>query len=164
MKWNLTKLCSIQQSLDQKIFDKFNLSYIKTFQKRKLALIIELSELANEIRFFKFWSTKPSSDKKIILDEYADVLHFSLTFVIQFNYSPIIDIGNVKKRISDKELTSFFLKLINLAYDIHDKKTISLFLKNFLKVSSYLGFNQKEVLNAYLYKNEINIKRSNTNY
>lgn len=46
-----------QKELDKIILDKHNLHGEDLYTKKKNALLVELGELANELRFFKFWST-----------------------------------------------------------------------------------------------------------
>lgn len=67
-----------------------------------LAAIVEISELANEIRCFKHWSKKESSHKDILLEEYVDVLHFFLSIGNQLNFSAqdIINMYNKKYEIN----------------------------------------------------------------
>ncbi len=47
--------------------------------KRDLALTIELAELANETRCFKYWSSKGPSEREVILEEFVDSIHFLLS-------------------------------------------------------------------------------------
>ena len=51
-----------------------------------LALLVEIGELANETRSFKFWSVKPASEKKIILEEFVDGIHFILSLGIECGF------------------------------------------------------------------------------
>jgi dimeric dUTPase (all-alpha-NTP-PPase superfamily) len=44
----------MQEKLDLDIFQKFSKTYGETFAQRKLALLVELAELANEVRSFKY--------------------------------------------------------------------------------------------------------------
>src|SRR5690625_461420 len=53
---NLEKLFKIQAELDKRILDKHNLHGEDLLDKKILALQVELGELANEFRGFKFWS------------------------------------------------------------------------------------------------------------
>ena len=48
-----------------------------------LAMFVEMGEMMNEIRSFKFWSDKPSSHRTVIIEEYVDVLHFFLSLANQ---------------------------------------------------------------------------------
>ena len=74
-KINLEKLYKLQAELDDEIARNHNVSYASTHEKRLLALTVELGELANETRCFKYWSLKPASPKEIVMDEYADGIH-----------------------------------------------------------------------------------------
>lgn len=65
-----------QIELDQHIQSNHNVTYDIIFEKLKLALAVELGELANEVRCFKFWSFKARSPKNVVLEEYVDGIHF----------------------------------------------------------------------------------------
>ena len=75
----LNNLKITQKKLDQLIFQTHHQSYQKTFQKRKVAFLIEMAEFMNETRVFKFWSFKPPSCREVLLEEYVDGLHFLLS-------------------------------------------------------------------------------------
>src|SRR5690625_2968355 len=53
---NLEKLFKIQTELDKRIVEKHGLQNEDLLDKKILALQVELGELANEWRGFKFWS------------------------------------------------------------------------------------------------------------
>src|SRR5690625_840666 len=53
---NLEKLFKIQAELDKRIVEKHGLQNEDLLDKKILALQVELGELANEWRGFKFWS------------------------------------------------------------------------------------------------------------
>jgi dimeric dUTPase (all-alpha-NTP-PPase superfamily) len=55
---NLTKLFEIQKQLDERIVKEYNLQGEDLLPKKILALQVELGELANEWRGFKFWSSR----------------------------------------------------------------------------------------------------------
>lgn len=52
-----------------------------------LGLGVEVAELAQATRCFKYWSTKGPESKERILEEYADVLHMMLCFANQMNFT-----------------------------------------------------------------------------
>ncbi len=59
---NLQRLFALQKELDLKIVSQHNLQAENLLQKKILALQVEIGELANETRCFKYWSDKePSS-------------------------------------------------------------------------------------------------------
>ena len=68
---NIKELYSLQASLDAEIARNHNVTYESTFERRLLALIVEIGELANETRCFKYWSNKESSPKEVVMDEFA---------------------------------------------------------------------------------------------
>ena len=60
--------------------NKHGVNYETTHKKRLLALIIEIGELANETRCFKYWSIKQTGEKEKVLEEYIDCLFMTLYF------------------------------------------------------------------------------------
>ena len=65
-----------QLELDTHIHKNHNITYQDVETERVIALAVELGELANEVRCFKFWSLKKPSAKEIILEEYVDGIPF----------------------------------------------------------------------------------------
>ncbi|MEN2468128.1 dUTP diphosphatase [Ornithinibacillus sp. JPR2-1] len=63
---NLEKLFKIQAELDKRILDKHNLHGEDLLDKKILALQVELGELANEWRGFKFWSKDQEPRTEIV--------------------------------------------------------------------------------------------------
>lgn len=55
--------------------------------ERILALSVEVGELANATRCFKYWSLKDSEPVERVLDEYADCLHFMLSIAHSLNFT-----------------------------------------------------------------------------
>ena len=76
---NLQKLFQMQNTLDKRIQAEHHLEGVPLLHKKILSLQVELGELANETRCFKFWSTKKPSSNDVILEEYVDCLHFILS-------------------------------------------------------------------------------------
>ncbi|HOH68301.1 MAG TPA: dUTP diphosphatase, partial [Bacilli bacterium] len=68
----LKELYRLQGELDARIASNHKTSYEKTTDDRLMALIVEIGELANETRCFKYWSNKGPSPREVLLDEYAD--------------------------------------------------------------------------------------------
>ena len=78
----IKELLNMQSGLDNTImFNKFGDRLIgkDVLTERFLAMIVEVCELANATRCFKYWSEKESETKERLLDEYADCLHFLLS-------------------------------------------------------------------------------------
>lgn len=58
------ELFDMQRALDKFIEETQNINK-DVFNEKGLALLVELGELANETRCFKFWSTKGPSEKAL---------------------------------------------------------------------------------------------------
>ncbi|GAE45933.1 dimeric dUTPase [Mesobacillus boroniphilus JCM 21738] len=83
---NTTHLFKMQKALDSHIESQHGLENEDLFDRKVLALLVEIGELANETRCFKFWSMKPSSERDIILEEFVDGVHFILSLGIECGY------------------------------------------------------------------------------
>src|SRR5699024_7652437 len=81
MNWKL--LFEKQVELDAYITNNHDLSGSDLFEKKILALFVELGELANETRCFKFWSMKERNSNSVILEEYVDNIHFLLSLGLE---------------------------------------------------------------------------------
>jgi dimeric dUTPase (all-alpha-NTP-PPase superfamily) len=160
---NFSNLFKLQEDLDKRIRKQHGLVDESLLSKKVLALYVELAELANETRCFKFWSEKKPSNKDVILEEYVDCLHFILTLGLENNF---IDI-EVEGTNSNLDITSQFL---NLYVDINDfiicysrDHYITLF-EDFLGLGNSLGFTANEMEEAYYKKNHINHVRQDEGY
>ncbi|MEA4826133.1 MAG: dUTP diphosphatase [Clostridium sp.] len=163
---NLSKLFQLQHTLDERIVEEHNLQGKHLFPNKILALQVEVSELANETRCFKFWSNKGPSPKEKILEEYVDCLHFILSLGLEKNYSDVE--LNLRYDTSDNvELTKHF---VNIYIDINDfvvcssKDNYKTLFEDFLCLGSDLGFSYEEIEKAYFEKNSINHKRQDDGY
>lgn len=160
---NFIKLFELQQNLDIRILQEHNLQKESLFSKKILALQVEISELANETRCFKFWSNKGPSSKEAILEEYVDCLHFILSLGLEKSYSDI----DIELRHDESELTE---KFINIYVDINDfiicpsMDNYKTLFEDFLCLGASLGFSVSEIENAYYAKNAINHERQDTGY
>ena len=102
--------------MDKEIALNHNINYEVTHNKRLLALIIEIGELANETRCFKFWSNKGASPKEITMDEYADGLHFFLSLGIPLKTEKF----EYELSKNEGELTEQFHEVYKLILDLKD--------------------------------------------
>ncbi|WP_163193829.1 dUTP diphosphatase [Clostridium thermarum] len=160
---NLQRLFALQKELDLKIVSQHNLQEENLLQKKILALQVEIGELANETRCFKYWSDKEPSSKEVILEEYVDCLHFILSIGLEKNF---VDI-NLEPKTVNSSLTEQFLNLyidlndfvICLSYDQY----LTLF-DDFISLGIALGFTDRDIENAYLEKNHKNHSRQENGY
>ncbi len=160
MKWEM--LYDMQQQLDQYIEKQHDLTKGEKTQEKMLAFLVELGELANETRCFKFWSVKGPSEKDVVVEEYVDGLHFllSLGLDIHIRYQPQI----VEKYDS---LTEGFLATYAAADHFKrapERDSYQQLFTAFLNLGKTLGLDENEIMNAYYSKNEVNYKRQEEGY
>lgn len=156
------ELFEMQRQLDTFIEKTQNIER-DVFKEKGLALMIELAELANETRCFKFWSTKGPSEREVILEEFVDSIHF------------LLSLGNEKglsleawPEIQMKEdLTNWFLRTQDaiLTFILHPTEDYYRGVWQYYGVLAYnLGFSFDDIIGAYIAKNEKNYERQRTGY
>lgn len=163
MLCDLTDLYIKQKELDEEIAKNHNISYSSTRNKRLLALLVELGEFANTTRTFKFWSNKGMEDKAIVLDEFADGLHFLLSLGIDQGY--IVDTIEVED--DELSLTDNLISTYELATNFYKEQTLTNYLRMFtsyLRALFKIGYKWEEAKNAYYLKCKENHVRQETNY
>ena len=159
----LKELYQLQSGLDQKIAANHHTTYESTKDDRLMALIVEIGELANETRCFKYWSKKGPSPREILLDEYADGLHFLLSLGIPLKVSQT----SYEIHKSDLPLTRQFHLLYKAAVELvesYDMNHYTNAYQIFLNLIPSLGFSVEDVVNAYKAKLDVNYKRQDSNY
>lgn len=161
----LEKLFEMQKALDQHIEEKHELETEDLFNRKILALLVEVSELANETRCFKFWSIKPSSAKRVILEEYVDGIHFILSLGIECDFHNLS--LSIKAEPTNKNVTEQFLFINEKVSHFQKSKSItdytSLF-EAYLQLGELLGITYNEMEQAYFQKNEVNYQRQQNDY
>lgn len=160
---DLTPLFSLQAALDEEIAAIHGVDYESTFSRRLLALLVELGEFANETRCFKYWSYKAPSPKEVILDEYADGLHFFLSLGIPLGVSTYRHYF----RVEEKDLTQAILNVYRLAIELDEEYTVEQYAKAFgayLNLIPLFDYGEDEVLEAYVKKLSTNHKRQEDHY
>ena len=163
MNVNLEELYSLQKDLDIEIAKNHNINYEVTHSKRLLALIVEIGELANETRCFKFWSNKGPSPKEKIMDEYADGMHFLLSLGIPLGAKKY-EYELIK---SNEELTIQIHKVYKACINLLDNYNIPAYEKAFqiyLNLALSLDMTPEDIVASYKNKLEVNHVRQQTNY
>ena len=162
MKYNLLDLSIKQIDLDSYIHRLHDVNYETTRVRRLLAFLVELGELANETRCFKFWSLKGPSPDDVVFEEYVDGIHFllSLGHAIKYDYHKEMEVI-----VLDCDLTDYFLKVYNLAsnFDYSDAHFEELF-GTFLGLGVKLGMDFNKLCEVYLKKWKINVERQENKY
>jgi dimeric dUTPase (all-alpha-NTP-PPase superfamily) len=160
---DLSSLYSLQRRLDERIEAQHGLQEEDLFDKKILALLVEIGELANETRCFKFWSVKPPSPREKVLEEYVDGLHFILSLGLEcgFLYSEI------PPQLATLPLVEQFLVVFRAADEFRKTKSRQSYNRLFteyLLLGGQLGFSMEEIEQAYKQKNQVNHERQNQNY
>ena len=160
---NLKELYSLQAGLDKEIAKNHDITYETTIERRLLALIVEIGEFANETRCFKFWSNKGPSPKDVIMDEYADGMHFLLSLGIPLGAKKY----EYKLRKSHKDLTTQILETYKacIALKTHfDLKHYEKAFQVYLNLSQAVKMKPQDIIDSYKIKLDVNYVRQQTNY
>lgn len=159
----LQELFAMQAELDRFIQSNQHITE-DVFRKKGLALFVELAELANETRCFKFWSTKEASERSVILEEYVDSIHFLLSLGIEKHLNTL---ENWPEPLPEKDLTELFLRTQSAIQAFLENYSMS----NYMEIWSCYGglaialeFTYDEVLDAYIKKNKTNYDRQHEGY
>lgn len=160
-----------QEQLDNYILNKKGLKKEDIIDDIVLALFVELGELANEVKCFKFWSNKEASSKEVILEEYVDCLHFILsignflgaTKEIKITKKSDWNINDLRETLTNT-FNSLFVKLGYFYNHNYDRTRYEGILFNFAFLAMLLDFTEEEIYNAYIKKNKVNFERQNNNY
>jgi dimeric dUTPase (all-alpha-NTP-PPase superfamily) len=163
----LEKLFQMQKELDSHIEEKHQLENEDLFNRKVLALLVEIGELANETRCFKFWSVKPSSEKEVILEEFVDGVHFILSLGIECGFNQSVMEWSLAEEHKDVTVTDQFLKVYESITLFQTTMTLDDYIqlfKSYLKLAALLGFHEEEIEQAYFRKNEVNYQRQQNNY
>lgn len=161
---NLPPLFETQKKLDQRIANQHHLEGVSFSNEKILALLVELGELANETRCFKFWSLKGPSEASVILEEYVDGLHFILSIGLDYDYQ---DVELAPKSNGEMSLTNRFLSVYSKIDHFKEESTKANYedlFENFLMLGYQLGFSSEQIEHAYHEKNVINHERQDQNY
>lgn len=160
---NLTKLFKMQKTLDNHIYEEHPvLPGENRLSKKKLALLVEVGECANEWRGFKYWSNDPNP-RESLLEEYVDGLHFILSIGLDLDF----DFTYYPKHIESFKYDSTveqFLQIYLAASTIKDGLDFIWLFSKFIGLGEMLGFTQDEIEQAYYAKNAINHQRQDNGY
>ncbi|UCZ52214.1 dUTP diphosphatase [Bacillus shivajii] len=165
---NFTELYKKQKELDTYIEEKHRLQTESLLDRKLMALHVEISELANETRCFKFWSEKGPSPQTTILEEYVDGIHFILSVGLEYGYEdqPLIPFSEEGKK-EGQSLVPYFYAVIESIGTLRkegDRKSFEQLFHTYLSLGSVLGFTEQDIISAYEEKNEINHERQDSGY
>ncbi|MFC2948610.1 dUTP diphosphatase [Virgibacillus sediminis] len=161
MEWDC--LYQMQKDLDKYIENNQSLGGREVFEEKCLALMVEVGELANETRCFKFWSKKPRNNHYRILEEYVDGIHFILSLGLEKGYQ----YSSREVKNPDRSETAQFNKVFQACTSFHQhpaQEEYEQLFASYLQLGSVLGFKEEEVQQAYIKKNEVNYVRQEEGY
>lgn len=190
---NLAKLFEMQRKLDAHIEKEHPREPGEDrLAKKILALQVELGELANEWRGFKFWSHDQEPRYKLydedefallgdmfeqeypLLEEYADGLHFILSIGLELEITAI----EIDSDYTHEDPSATFVELFGDTWELfnfretHDKQSrfiqISIYERMFNRFvgigEKHLCFTWEQIEQAYFEKNKINHERQANGY
>ena len=119
-------------------------------KKNKLELLVEIGELANETRYFKYWSKKPI-DMNLVCGEYADCIIMTLYFFNIMNINLYEDFP----KINEYDKVDIFARLYKLASDFYycdNKEIIKEVFVTLINLGYIIGFNDTDIINSCMTK------------
>ncbi len=152
---DLNVVYSENKKLDEIFIKKY---YHDDFvKKNKLELLVEIGELANETRCFKYWSQKEVNND-LVKEEYADCIIMTLCF---FNYLNI-SLDEVIYTSLDEDVITIFFDIYYQASIFskrEDKTIIKDILVKLINLGYKLGFTDQEIITSCLNKIKIDKER-----
>lgn len=163
MTFDFKDLLQKQAELDALIHQNHHVSYQTTKKKRLLAFLVELGELANATKTFKFWSLKPSESRERLLDEYADGLHFILSLALAYE----INLPEFEQELEEGDLSEKFTICYQSICEFSIKEDDLSFYQafsDFLALGQALSFTKDDIFHAYENKLVVNYQRQKDHY
>ena len=152
------------KKLDDIFMSKYMDTEDKLYEKNCLELIVELCELANESKCFKYWTIK-KPDKELVLEEFADSL---LMVLYMFNTYNVDFVSTIDADSSDDILDEFNV-IIRMCTNLMNKDNITdIFLKEIftrlIHIGKLLLLSDNEIIDACYKKIINNEERLNSDY
>ena len=163
MRLNLSELIMLQAQLDERIMTLHQEDRNNTRIKRVLALIVEINELANETRCFKYWSLKGSSSVDILMEEFSDTMHFVISLGIDLGLDTMI----FQAQEDNVDMTQLFMDWINAStsliehFDLEHFNRVGTLMATMAKA---LDFDERTCVETYYIKNKTNHIRQSEAY
>lgn len=152
------KVYDENKKLDQ-MFDRlYNAHDPDIIRKNKLELLVELGELANESRCFKYWSNKAVVRDRLE-DEYADCMIMVLCFFNMMNVALNEVFIMNKRRYDVVSLFAYLYQLCSEFYEMEDKNLIKEIFVYLVELGHLLGFSDDEIIDVCLRKIKRNYER-----
>lgn len=161
--YDLRKIYQETKFLDT-LFDKENdIRSEEIIKKNILELLVELGELAQETRCFKYWSTKGPNKKEIILEEYIDCLNMILYFCNIKDVSLEEEMPVAYQNNMIEVFIRLYQKIAELNQEL-TKEKVKQILVDLLYLGELLEFSQKDLEDGTKEKSKIIQNRFQENY
>lgn len=163
MQIYIQDLMKIQNELDTRIFTIHQTSRSQTRNDRILALLVEVGELANETRCFKYWSTKKASADEVIFEEFSDVVHFALSLGIDLDFKDE-EVHFEKSSLSLNDQFHRVYACIHQFSKSQEKEDYVHMMQTIFTLADSLGLDAEGIRERYLLKNKKNHQRQDDHY
>ena len=142
--------------LDDIFIEKFSNTDNDMYRKNKLELLVEIGELANETKSFKYWTNK-KPNRELVLLEYADCIIMTLCL---FNYNNLKLEDIEFNKINDvNEEFAYLYKLGSEFYFSDNINVLKEMLFNLINLADLLNISKEEIIESSLKKIEIATQR-----
>ncbi|QZE12241.1 dUTP diphosphatase [Mycoplasma sp. Ms02] len=164
---NLQELFTMQLELDNAIGQKAKAkdpswNADEMLKQGSIAILVELAEFANEIQTFKYWKQNKTVNKDLVLEEYADILHFLISYSNHFKSE-----SEIKILYKTRDVNQHILDCFSIASKWSknpNKRVLKKLFGYILGFITILNMSEQEVVAAYKAKNRKNHERLKNNY
>ena len=144
----LSEVYKKNNELDDIFISKYS-SDKDMFKKNKIELLVEIGELANETKCFKYWSKKEPV-RELVLEEYADCIIMTLCL---YNYFHMELEDLVYKKFSDiNDTFAYLYKMASSVYFTNSQDELKEVLFYLINVAELLNISYDEIIDACLSK------------
>lgn len=162
---NIKKLLEMQRNLDIEILERAGIKEYP-FRNIKLALLVELGELANEWKGFKHWKKNKVINRDKLLEEWSDCFHFALSLENQLKQTDEMILENIDVVVARLDAIEEVSKDILEGFEITYENIIveEDILTSIIALGRCLDITLDEMEQAYLNKNKVNHDRQASGY
>ncbi|MDM5430878.1 dUTP diphosphatase [Bacillus mycoides] len=163
---NIQKIFEAQDKFDRKVVEVHGLQGKNLTGDVTHAFYVEVSELANEIEYFKYWKKNKRNNKEKQHDEWADCIHFIASIGNKYGFSHDLPHNafwvNYVGGQADKTYYELFDKIRENALDTH--ANYYCVFASLIAIGEKICMTYKDMEKAYFEKNQVNYDRLNSGY